>query len=207
MKCKPYRRLFGPYWDDETTRAEREWIESHFAVCAACRADYEAFARVLETAGSLPRLEASPDLVERVLSRSRRLSPAPDRVRGTTPGWLPVAAAATAMLAIVAVLAAPWVGVHPSRLAPVAARLEPVRQPALRSAPRKIEGEADRAVAGTRANLSASRTADVPDSLFDHSEDVEFILDPVTLRHGRASVSRAPSRVPDARGQQATITF
>jgi hypothetical protein len=46
----------------------------------------------------------------------------------------------------------------------------------------------------------------VPDSVFDHSEDVEFILDPVTVHRGRAhpATKLAP---PIARGEQATITF
>ena len=47
--------------------------------------------------------------------------------------------------------------------------------------------------------------AGVADSLFDHSEDVEFILDPVTLRKGRAhTVVRVQ---PQPRGEQAVITF
>ena len=37
MNCGDARRLFGAYWDDEITLAERDWLESHFASCAACR--------------------------------------------------------------------------------------------------------------------------------------------------------------------------
>ena len=29
MKCGQARRLFGAYWDDEITQAEREWLEAH----------------------------------------------------------------------------------------------------------------------------------------------------------------------------------
>ena len=38
MNCGGARRLFGAYWDDEITLAERDWLESHFSACAACRA-------------------------------------------------------------------------------------------------------------------------------------------------------------------------
>jgi hypothetical protein len=56
-----------------------------------------------------------------------------------------------------------------------------------------------------RAELTASLAIPgVPDSLFDHSEDVEFILDPVTLHRGRASMTRTPSGV---RGEKAVISF
>jgi hypothetical protein len=48
--------------------------------------------------------------------------------------------------------------------------------------------------------------ATVADSLFDHSEDVEFILDPVTLRKGRAHTVVRVQPGP-ARGEQAVITF
>jgi hypothetical protein len=46
--------------------------------------------------------------------------------------------------------------------------------------------------------------AGVPDSLFDHEDDVEFVLDPVTLQRGRASLSGRPS---GAKAEQAIITF
>jgi len=44
------------------------------------------------------------------------------------------------------------------------------------------------------------------DSLFDHSADVEFVLDPVTVRRGQAhpATRLAP---PITSGDQATITF
>ena len=54
-RCDQGRRLFGAYWDDEVTQAEREWLESHFAGCPTCRQQYEQFARTLEAVG-LPAL-------------------------------------------------------------------------------------------------------------------------------------------------------
>ena len=47
--------------------------------------------------------------------------------------------------------------------------------------------------------------AAIPDSLFDHSEDVELVLDPVKLRRERG---RGYTPVPTSvRGEQASITF
>src|SRR5207249_510510 len=130
MTCAQVVRLFGAYWDDETTRAEREWVEAHLASCASCRHQYEAFTRTLELVGSLPRVEPAPDLLERVLSRARRATAAPDLVAASG--------------------------------------------------------------AGVRT-----------DSLFDHTEDVEFILDPVRLQRGRATVTKPPT----IRGEKAVISF
>ena len=45
----------------------------------------------------------------------------------------------------------------------------------------------------------------ISDTLFDHSEDVDFVLDPVTLHRGHAhTASRLPQGI---RGEQAVITF
>ena len=80
MKCAQARRLYGAYWDDETTQAEREWLESHFSACARCRKEYEEFSRALEWAGSLARIEPAPDFLERTLTRARRAVPTADRI-------------------------------------------------------------------------------------------------------------------------------
>ena len=52
--------------------------------------------------------------------------------------------------------------------------------------------------------MATDPVAAVPDSLFDHREDVEFILDPVTLRRGRATVNRPSGAV---QAEQTVITF
>ena len=97
--CHRVRDLFGPYWDDEMTRAEREWVDAHFAKCAACRTEYEALARTLTVLGALPRAEAAPGLAERSLAAARRSPAVPDVVFvRPTPGWVPVAAAAALVL-------------------------------------------------------------------------------------------------------------
>ena len=61
---------------------------------------------------------------------------------------------------------------------------------------------------GRRASdavAAADWAAGVPDSLFDHRADVEFILDPVTLRKGRAHTVLHLD--PNVRGDKAVITF
>ena len=44
-----------------------------------------------------------------------------------------------------------------------------------------------------------------PDTIFDHSDDIEFVLDPVTLRRGRATVVHPPQR--GIQTQQAVVSF
>src|SRR5207249_10579750 len=53
--------------------------------------------------------------------------------------------------------------------------------------PRAATGDRGPAPGTARASKAAARSAaPLADSLFDHSEDVEFILDPVVLHRGRA---------------------
>ena len=204
MKCAQVVRMFGAYWDDEITQAEREWVDAHLASCASCRKEYEAFARTLEVMGSLPRIEPAPDLVERVLARARRASPAPDRVPAASRPWVPVTAAAVAVAVLAGSLAMPWLGMRTESRRPAAtgpvAHLEPAR------ALPPVEGPAPALPddPGASAERGAGPVAHVAaDSLFDHSEDIEFILDPVRLQRGRATVSRPPA----TQGEKAVLSF
>ena len=189
MKCAQARRLFGAYWDDDTSRAEREWIEAHFTGCASCRREYEELAQVLELTASLPRVEPAPDLVERTLARARRAAAMPDRVPRTQVPWVPVTAAAALML-VAGVMFTPWLGLGTRPRTNAVAQRPAVTQPVL--------------VQPSPAAPASEPMASLPDSIFDHSEDVEFILDPVTLRRGRATVART-HEAPTA--EQAIITF
>jgi anti-sigma factor RsiW len=210
MKCVQARRLFGAFWDDDATQAEREWIESHFVSCPSCRREYEEFSRVLELAGSLPRVEASPDLLERTLARTRRSVAVPDHIPSSGVRWIPVTAAA-ALLLVLGALVSPWVGIHPdNRVANRAPQTSAVRVPELVQPERvsvgvdRSPGHVSTAPVGPPEVVNHEALALGSDSLFDHSEDVEFILDPVTLRRGRASMTRPPAAV---QGEQAVITF
>ncbi len=209
MNCRGARRLFGAYWDDEITLAERDWLESHFTACAACRGEYERFAQAIELVGSLPRVEVKPGLAERALARARRASRAPDRLPLGAPRWIPITATA-ALLAIAATTALQWMGITPAARQPRRPEVAAVTQPVLvqpppaqqPTAPGSPDAEELRPAEGAAA---AALVGGVPDSLFDHSADVEFILDPVMLRKGRAHTVLRLN--PNVQGEKAVITF
>lgn len=207
--CAQARRMFGPYWDGETTLAEREWLDAHLASCTSCRPEYEAMARTLELAASLPRHEPAADLAERTLARARRASPVADRVVVSEPRWVPVTAAA-ALLLVAAASIVPWLMNRPDTGTIAAKVTEAPKQPVLVGTIAQpgatAQTNADPASEAPSSELFLDGSvAMVPDSLFDHSEDVEFILDPVVVnRRGRATVSRTPDPIE---ARQAVITF
>jgi len=205
MSCDRARRLFGACWDDELTHAEREWLEAHLAACARCRSEYDAYSRALEVVGALPRVEAPPDLAERVVARARHAAMVPDALGERSLRWVPaVAAAAVAIVLTVAVMLAvphaPWRGNVPGATSPlVASRGEPA-VPVLVSDAAPTRG-------GARQGSRAGKDGIVADDPFDHGADVEFILDPVNVTRGRATVSHAGTRQADAEGERAIISF
>ena len=209
MKCAQARRLYGAYWDDEITQAEREWLESHLSTCDACRVEYDEFAQSIDLVASLPREEAAPGLVERALAGARRMSPAADRLPEKGRQWVPVTAGAAAAV-LVFTLVLPWVGLVPGNSPDrqVATGLEPVAQPVAVRAPAEIQaGTEDDSAESAPAETAASGQVLAAADLFDHSEDVEFILDPVALRRGRAiPLSSAPA-TGDVQVERAVITF
>jgi anti-sigma factor RsiW len=204
MNCGGARRLFGAYWDDEITLAERDWLESHFSSCDGCRLEYERFARSIELVGSLPRVEVRPDLAERALARARRATAAADRLPQWTPRWIPITATA-ALLTIAATMTLQWMGVTPSgRHADppsVAAVPDPdLLQPARASLPAPPESNGP-----DPATMTGALAGGAADTLFDHSADIEFILDPVMLKKGRAHTVLKLN--PSVQGEKAVITF
>jgi len=196
MKCRDARRLFGAYWDDELTVAEREWLESHFTGCTGCRESYDMLARSLELASGLPRVEPAPDFAERVLARARRTESVPDRLPVATPRWAPALAVAAVVL-VAAVVAVQFSGRNATRQVTQPVAVNPV--PAT-PAPNVAPGDG----AVLEPQLVAAEA--FSDSLFDHSADVEFVLDPVTVRRGQAHPATRLAR-PITSGDQATITF
>jgi len=196
MKCRDARRLFGAYWDDELTQAEREWLESHFTGCTGCRESYEVLARSLELASGLPRVEPEPDFAERVLARVRRTESVPDRLPVATPRRAPALAVAAVVL-VAAVVAIQFGGRNPTRQVTQPVAVNPVP-----ATPTPDLAPGDAAVLEPQLVTAEGFS----DSLFDHSADVEFVLDPVTVRRGQAhpATRLAP---PITSGEQATITF
>jgi anti-sigma factor RsiW len=199
MNCGHARELFGAYWDDEITQAEREWLESHFTSCEGCRVAYEEFSRPLEALATLPRIEAENGFADRVLARVRHAGSAPDRLpRPVTPAWVPVTAAA-ALLLLAGTYVAPWLATRnraPGETSTLATRHVPVDVQLVGGAPREAVPVPNAPAPPTTVQSS--------DSLFDHSADVEFILDPVTLRRGQATVSR---QAPGTAGERSVVSF
>jgi hypothetical protein len=207
MNCRQARNLFSAYWDDEITQGEREWLESHFSSCAACRREYESLARTLEAVSDLPRVEVSSGFAERALAAAKRRSPAVDRMPGTVRRWVPVTATAV-LLAIVAATVMQWSGMplgprHEGAVATLEQPVLIVPQPVKTEVPSPPKAS----TASTAPDAAWMAGAEgVSDSLFDHSEDVDFVLDSVTLRKGRAHTVVRLQPEP-TRGEQAVITF
>lgn len=228
ISCDRASSLFGPAWDDELSVAERESLEAHFAACPACQRHYDEFARTLELVQTLPRPVASDDFAERVLREARARELAASLRRERRPAIFAAFGGRLAYAA--AVLATVGVGAYvlsrPHAPATVAVRHEaaPVavaQRPALTT---RREGDPDSPVTGlapasvaptvaaaakrhtARAALPNTAVASVvPDSLFDHSQDVDFVLDPVKLRRERG---RGYTPVTSSvQGQAASITF
>jgi anti-sigma factor RsiW len=194
MNCDRARRLFGACWDDELTQAERDGLEGHLGSCPRCRAEYDEFSLALEVTASLPRIEASAGFMDRVVARARRSTAAPDIVGTTGVRWVPIAAAAAAVLVVAVVLLGPrlqWKSPAVDRPSQMVA-IEGPREPVL--VPQPTATSAGRPAAVSRANS---------ENLFDPDKNVEFILDPVKLHRGRATVDRRPV----AEGQEAIISF
>lgn len=197
--CGRARDLFGAFWDDEVTQAEREWLDGHFRSCGACRSEYEQFARTLEAVASLPREEAAPELAARALAAARRAAPERDVIFvSETPRWVPLGAAAAAALLVVAALV-PYLSRTPVGVT-VAERVAPVPEARLVQVAAGAPG-----AAGEGAAASGPVSADVLDSLFSSGESVDFVLDPVTPREARG---QAAVRLPNGiQGEQTVITF
>src|SRR5258706_506665 len=159
---------------------------------------------------ALAAAEPGPDRVARSLARARRAAAVPDRVGAAAFPWVPVtASAALAVLALT--LFSPWVELRNGQqaLRPGATQ-GPVAQPTLRPLSAASIADARTAVPGARGaslarpGAAGDPLAAVPDSLFDHSEAIGFVLDPMTLHRGRPATVRSGANV---QGQQATITF
>jgi anti-sigma factor RsiW len=195
MICDRARRLFGACWDDELTQAERDGLEGHLASCPRCRTEYDEFSRALELTASLPRIEASAGLVDRVLARSRHAPTAPDLVPVASARWMPVAVAAGGAVLVVALA---LVGLNLQWRVPASS--QPPRLVVNQHPQEPVLVQSSNAVPEERRPVASRGN---PENLFDPDKNVEFILDPVKLHRGRATVNRRR----DAEEPQAIITF
>jgi len=220
ISCERAQTLFGPGWDDELSVAERESLEQHFAGCTPCRRDYDELARTLELVQGLPRPQVSGDFATRVLAEARRREAEGGRGLLITRGWfahparLAIAAALVVAAGVSGLMLSPKP--QPQRVAqqvaapaPVVAAAAPVVTPPSQSASAgpvsPARSNAKPTLARPVRNRPAEVLAAVPDSLFDHTADVELVLDPVTLRKERGR-GYTPVQTT-VKGEQASITF
>ncbi len=230
IACERAQSLFGLAWDDELTAAERDGLELHMKDCGGCRREYDELARTLELVQALPRPAVSDDFATRVLAEAlRRENEAPVKRRIFAFPSMPsfeisfgrpaMALAATFVVALgisafllrgpmttntpVVATALPKATESPVVAIPAPAPAQPTTIAAADPAPRReASTPARRAPATTNAALAAAAPM-IPDSLFDHTADVELVLDPVRLRHERGR-GYTPTSV---RGEAASITF
>jgi hypothetical protein len=106
--------------------------------------------------------------------------------------WIPATAAAV-VLVLAAGLLLQWVGTGTGPRGQMASStaVTPVLDPSAGMTP------------STAPDSDALATA-MPDSIFDPNDDIEFVLDAVTLRRGRATVERSPQNI---HAEQAVISF
>ena len=221
IACERAQELFGPGWDDELSVVERESLEQHFAGCTNCRRDYDEFARTLELVQGLPRPQVSGDFATRVLAEARRREAEGGRGLLITRGWFahPARLAIAAALVVAAGVSGLMMSPKPQEPrvaaqqvaapAPVVATPVPIVTPpsTLASAGpvSPARSDAKPTLARPQRNRPAEVFAAVPDSLFDHTADVELVLDPVTLRKERGR-GYTPVQTT-VKGEQASITF
>jgi len=225
--CERAQSLFGRAWDDELTAAERDGLELHMKDCAGCRREYDELARTLELVQTLPRPAVTDDFATRVLAEALRREhevPAARRIFAlpALPSFeisfgRPALALAATFVVALGVSAFLLRGPVTTNHTPVVATLQPqaASAPVVSApAPQQVAVAAEatpgrvgstparRAPATPNAGLVADAPT-IPDSLFDHTADVELVLDPVKLRRERG-VGYTPTSV---RGEAASITF
>ena len=227
--CERAQSLFGRAWDDELTAAERDGLELHMKDCAGCRREYDELARTLELVQTLPRPVVTDDFATRVLAEALRREhevPAARRIFALPAfeisfGRPALALAATFVVAL-GVSAFLMRGPVTTNHTPVVATMQPQAESvpglaipapapvaqstiaaAMEPAPRHVESQPVRRAPATTSAALVAEAPTVPDSLFDHTADVELVLDPVKLRRERG-VGYTPTSV---RGEAASITF
>ena len=64
MECKDYREQFASFLNNTLDQKRRNEIESHLAVCADCREEFETFEKIWNLMGEMPQPEPSEALRE-----------------------------------------------------------------------------------------------------------------------------------------------
>jgi hypothetical protein len=107
MRCFDYEELLSAYAGDELSRAQREFIEEHLAVCADCRETLAGFQNVRQRLGALSAMEQRPDIKGGVMSKINGTGS-----KGQRFNWLRPVVLSVSVVAVVAMLFVlqPWTG-------------------------------------------------------------------------------------------------
>jgi predicted anti-sigma-YlaC factor YlaD len=115
MNCETARRLLTQD-EPDTGHLYSEWLARHLSECAACRLEAAFAQRIAAAVAAMPREQAPPQLVERVMAQIRP-QPEPTRVvrrpyhlvlRPWELGWLAALCLLMVVLASRFVIGTPW---------------------------------------------------------------------------------------------------
>ena len=149
-----------------------------------------------------------------MLAHTRHAAPAPDRVRVPRSPLVSrrVPLAAAAVLLLVGAMLLPRLLPRPDLASTGVAERASAPEHAVAVTPPGPETPGGSATTSSRVRraeptpaAARAMAAAVTDSLFDHAEDVEFVLDPVLLRRGRAH--KSASMAEGLQTDQAVISF
>jgi hypothetical protein len=92
MKCRRSEELWSDYLEGTLPGPLVKDLEAHLAACEECPPLLDAFREVVSNLQALPRLEPSPELVERVLAATRGRLRGPEQPRSNVLPGLPLPA-------------------------------------------------------------------------------------------------------------------
>lgn len=101
MECRKHESQFNDYLDGELSLKERETLQSHLKECLSCYRKWSSLHKIQEILSRLPHLDTPDHLSAVVMARlkERRLRMRPWSF-ANLPRWLPLGAAAAAVLLI-----------------------------------------------------------------------------------------------------------
>ena len=98
--CSEFEELLSAKLDGELTAEEAGRLEAHLAGCEVCRREYARLERVWEALDVLDDIEVSADLADRVFKRAVGASRSGHRIRRSAKWFVPAAAAAGVLVAV-----------------------------------------------------------------------------------------------------------
>ncbi len=150
MDCEKTRRLLHDYFEGLSSAGEKTLVEEHLASCADCRRFLEDLQRTVLSVKGLDEVEPPAWLTQKVMARIREEQPVRghllSRLFGRFSAGIPVAAAATVVIAVFAVV------LMRSMQPEIGRRMRPAGEEAQQAPPREAP-----AVTGSPAGSAARR--------------------------------------------------